>query len=86
MTGNDRRGQRAGKAAKEEDRRDMRRKPWQVRLLTGAKKAACRELWEEIFTEDSERFLDYYGRWKYPENECFGIFDRSEERRVGKEC
>ncbi len=75
MTGNDRRGQRAGKAAKEEDRRDMRRKPWQVRLLTGAKKAACRELWEEIFTEDSERFLDYYGRWKYPENECFGIFD-----------
>ncbi len=48
---------------------------WQVRLLAEAEKKACRELWEEVFTEDSRGFLDYYDRWKYPENECFGIFD-----------
>lgn len=47
---------------------------WQPRLLDASEKGACRELWEEIFTEDSKRFLDYYDRWKYKENECYGIF------------
>ncbi|MCI8465510.1 MAG: GNAT family N-acetyltransferase [Lachnospiraceae bacterium] len=46
-----------------------------VRRLTGEEKKKCRELWEEIFTEDSEEFLDYYDRWKYTKNECYGIFD-----------
>ena len=45
-----------------------------ARRLTGKEKLACRELWEEVFTEDSREFLDYYDKWKYEENECYGIY------------
>lgn len=48
---------------------------WRPRRLAASEKGACRELWEEIFVEDSKEFLDYYDRWKYAENECYGIFD-----------
>lgn len=58
-------GEKAGKAV------------WQARRLAEAEKRDCRELWEEIFTEDSKEFLDYYDRWKYAENECYGIYDGS---------
>ena len=47
---------------------------WEPRRLDGEEKAACRGLWEQIFTEDSAAFLDYYDRWKLAENECWGIF------------
>lgn len=43
--------------------------------LGDSEKRDCRKLWEEIFTEDSGRFLDYYDQWKYTENECYGIRD-----------
>lgn len=48
---------------------------WRPRRLAASEKGTCRELWEEIFAEDSKGFLDYYDKWKYAENECFGIFD-----------
>lgn len=48
---------------------------WRPRRLAASEKGACRALWEEIFAEDSKEFLDYYDRWKYTENECYGIFD-----------
>ena len=48
---------------------------WRPRRLSQREKAACRALWEEIFTEDSGEFLDYYDRWKAADNECYGIFD-----------
>ena len=47
---------------------------WEPRRLDGEEKVACRGLWEQIFTEDSAAFLDYYDRWKLAENECWGIF------------
>ena len=47
----------------------------EARQLTEREKGLCRELWEEIFTEDSSRFLDYYDNYKASENECYGIFD-----------
>lgn len=53
----------------------MEQRTWQARFLSDGEKRACRELWEEIFTEDSGRFLDYYDRWKYTANECYGIYD-----------
>ncbi len=45
-----------------------------ARRLTEKEKLACRGLWEEVFTEDSQEFLDYYDRWKYEGNECYGIY------------
>ncbi|MCI9486600.1 MAG: GNAT family N-acetyltransferase [Lachnospiraceae bacterium] len=70
------RGRTAGKTERGENRRNVRKGPWQVRLLAESEKAACRELWENIFAEDSKGFLDYYDEWKYRENECFGIFEK----------
>ena len=46
----------------------------QTRLLDEQGKKDARGLWEEIFQEDTKMFLDYYDRWKLPENECFGIY------------
>ena len=46
-----------------------------ARMLSQEEKPLCRALWQEIFTEDSEAFLDYYDRWKTKENQCYGIFD-----------
>ncbi len=47
----------------------------EARQLTEEEKGLCRELWEEIFTEDSAGFLDYYDNYKAPENRCYGIFE-----------
>lgn len=53
-------------------------KKWDAVLLerNGEKEAEkdTRRLWEEIFTEDSEAFLDYYDKWKLTENGCYGIY------------
>ena len=46
------RGRTAGKTERGENRRNVRKGPWQVRLLAESEKAACRELWENIFAED----------------------------------
>ena len=55
-------------------------KDWIARRLSRQEKPLCRALWQEIFTEDSEAFLDYYDRWKTEENQCYGIFE--EDRLV----
>lgn len=45
-----------------------------VKKLADQEKQQSRQLWEEIFTEDSREFLDYYYKYKLKENEIFGSF------------
>ena len=47
----------------------------EIRKLKVSEHQDSRRLYEEVFSEDSPSFVDYY----YTEK-------RSEERRVGKEC
>lgn len=59
------------------DRHDAGKEAYEFgspRLLCGEEKRECRSLWEKIFAEDSSSFLDYYDRWKYTDNECYGIY------------
>ena len=44
-----------------------------LRKLEKTEHEKTRRLWEEIFTEDTEAFLDYYYRIKTAENEIFVI-------------
>ena len=46
-----------------------------VRKLTQEEHIRTRELWEEIFTEDTKEFLDYYYSVKTKENEIYVIED-----------
>lgn len=52
--------------AEKEEQKYVKRKaeagPWVQR-----EREEARELWEEIFSEDSAAFLDYYDEWKAPE-------------------
>ena len=47
---------------------------WDAELLGKAAGRDTRKLWEEVFTEDSKAFLDYYDQWKMTENLCYGIY------------
>lgn len=42
--------------------------PWMIRYLETREKAACRDLWEEAFPEDSKAFDDYYFTEKMKDN------------------
>ena len=42
-----------------------------LRKLEKTEHEKTRRLWEEIFTEDTEAFLDYYYSIKKAENEIF---------------
>ena len=46
-----------------------------VKKLDNQGKRDSRSLWEEIFTEDTKEFLDYYYQEKTKENEILGIYD-----------
>ena len=43
-------------------------------LLDRTHKPDTRSLWEKVFTEDSEGFLDFYSEYVLPYNECYGIY------------
>ena len=40
----------------------------QIKTLMGEERNTTRSLWEEVFSEDSEKFLNYYYLWKAPWN------------------
>lgn len=40
----------------------------QIKTIVGEECITTRSLWEEVFSEDSEKFLDYYYSWKAPQN------------------
>lgn len=40
----------------------------QIKTLIGEECKSTRSLWEEVFSEDSRKFLDYYYSWKAPLN------------------
>lgn len=50
----------------------------QVKKLKGRTKEKSRELYQEIFSEDSEAFVDYYYKYKAAENEIYGVVDERE--------
>lgn len=56
--------------------RDAREVKVMVKELEGEEKQQSRQLWEEIFTEDSEEFLDYYYTEKVKDNQILGSFDK----------
>lgn len=45
-----------------------------VKKLEDKEKQKSRQLWEEIFTEDTKEFLDYYYREKLKDNQILGSF------------
>ena len=47
-----------------------------VKKLKGKEKQQSRQLWEEIFTEDSKEFLDYYYTEKLKNNQILGSFEK----------
>ncbi len=46
-----------------------------VKILEHKEKQQSRQLWEEIFTEDTEEFLDYYYTEKVKDNQILGSFE-----------
>ena len=46
-----------------------------VNKLDNQGKNSSRSLWEDIFSEDTKEFLDYYYQEKTKENEVFGIYE-----------
>lgn len=50
----------------------------QVKRLEGRTKEESRELYQEIFSEDSEAFVDYYYQYRAGENEIYGVVDGRE--------
>ncbi len=46
---------------------------YEVRLLEESEKKRVRKLWEDIFTEDSPSFLDYYFNYKCTENKIYAV-------------
>lgn len=56
--------------------KDAREVKVMVKKLEGEEKQQSRQLWEEIFTEDSEEFLDYYYTEKVKDNQILGSFDK----------
>lgn len=57
------------------DVRDNRMKYMKVRKLRQEEHIRTRQLWEEIFTEDTPEFLDYYYSVKTKDNEIYVIED-----------
>lgn len=57
------------------DVRDNRMKYMEVRKLRQEEHIRTRQLWEEIFTEDTPEFLDYYYSVKATDNEIYIIED-----------
>lgn len=57
------------------DVRDNRMKYMKVRKLRQEEHIRTRQLWEEIFTEDTPEFLDYYYSLKTKDNEIYVIED-----------
>lgn len=57
------------------DVRKNRKKYMKVRKLRQEEHARTRRLWEEIFTEDTSKFLDYYYSVKTSSNEIYVIED-----------
>ena len=60
------------------DVRDNRKKYMKVRKLRQEEHIRTRRLWEEIFTEDTLEFLDYYYTVKAKDNEVYVIEDNEE--------
>ena len=50
----------------------------EIKILTGKEVLATRVLWEEVFTEDSKRFVDYYYSHKAEKNICFVMQENNE--------
>ena len=50
----------------------------EIKILTGKAVLATRVLWEDVFTEDSKRFVDYYYSHKAEKNICFVIQEMDE--------
>lgn len=49
-----------------------------VKKLDKQEKMSTRSLWEEIFSEDTKEFLDYYYQEKIKENEVLGIYEKDQ--------
>lgn len=49
-----------------------------VKKLEKQEKMSTRSLWEEIFSEDTKEFLDYYYQEKIKENEILGIYEKGQ--------
>lgn len=49
-----------------------------VKKLDNQEKNSSRSLWEEIFSEDTKEFLDYYYQEKVKENEVLGIYEKEQ--------
>ena len=60
------------------DVRSNRMKYMKVRKLRQEEHIRTRKLWEEIFTEDTPRFLDYYYSIKTKDNEIYVIEENGE--------
>lgn len=56
--------------------KDAREVKVMVKKLEGEEKQQSRQLWEEIFTEDSQEFLDYYYTEKVKDNQILGTFEK----------
>ena len=50
----------------------------EIEILTGKAVLATRTLWEEVFTQDSVKFVDYYYSHKAEKNICFVIKEQNE--------
>lgn len=50
----------------------------EIEILTGTQVLKTRSLWEEVFTEDSKSFVDYYYSYKAMKNICFVIGEQNE--------
>lgn len=60
------------------DARNIRMRYMKVRKLRQEEHIRTRKLWEEIFTEDTPEFLDYYYSVKTKDNEIYVIEDNGE--------
>lgn len=58
--------------------RNSKMQEYQVRRLEKEEHSKTRKLWEEVFTEDTAEFLDYYYSVKAKENEIYVIEDEGE--------
>lgn len=56
--------------------RGVREAKAMMKKLEGKEKQQSRQLWEEIFTEDSKEFLDYYYAEKVKDNQILGSFEK----------
>ena len=50
----------------------------EIEILTGEEVLPTRTLWEEVFTQDSKQFVDYYYSHKAEKNICFVIKDQKD--------